>query len=58
MYSDEPCRICGKLLSEDDLNDAVYAGYSQGDKSRAAHGECWRANLPKDEWAYPTDEKG
>lgn len=44
MYSDEPCRICGKLLSREDMNDA-------------AHGHCWNSNQPKQEWAYPHDAK-
>lgn len=42
MYAGEPCRICGRLLIADDLYDAVFAGYSDDSKSRAAHGLCWR----------------
>ncbi len=55
MYANEPCRICGKLLSSEDVNDAVFAGYDRSDKSRSAHGECWRSNKSKQEWAYPED---
>lgn len=50
FYADEPCRICGELIKRPDLHDAVYAGYSQDNKARAAHGECWRKNIPMCEW--------
>jgi len=39
-YANEPCRICGKLLTKDDILTAVFAGYSRDSKSRAAHKEC------------------
>jgi hypothetical protein len=55
MYANEPCRICGELIEAEEVGDAVYAGYSKGDKSRAAHLSCWRSNKPKEEWAYPQD---
>ena len=38
MYEDEPCRICGRLLTMEDLkNGAVFAGYSDDNTSRPAH---------------------
>lgn len=56
VYADEPCRICGVLLTyEDLLNGAVFAGYSADSKSRAAHKACWDAGRPKEQWAYPND---
>lgn len=56
MYVDEPCRICGQMITWDDINDAVFAGYSTDNKSRSAHGECWRSGLPKHKWQYPFDD--
>lgn len=56
MYTNEPCRICGELLTAKN-RDMVYAGYSEGDKSRAAHKACWDSNTPKHLWAYPIDSK-
>lgn len=42
MYSGEPCRICERLLSADDIRDgAVFVGYSADNKSRAAHRTCF-----------------
>ncbi len=42
MYADEPCRICGRPLTMDDLRDgAVFAGYNADNTSRAAHKQCW-----------------
>lgn len=56
FYADEPCRICGKLITMADIqNGAVYAGYSKDNKSRSAHENCWRNQPPKSEWAYPED---
>ena len=41
-YADEPCRLCGKRLTMDDLrNGAVFAGYSSDNTARAAHKACW-----------------
>lgn len=42
MYADEACRICGQILTVEDLSDAKFAGYSDDHKSRSAHGTCWR----------------
>lgn len=43
MYTNEPCRICGAMLTLDDVNNgAVYAGYSQDSAARAAHKSCWQ----------------
>lgn len=53
MYANEPCRICGKLLTMDDLHDgAVFAGYSTDNKSRSAHNACWENRPPENEWAH------
>ena len=41
MYAGEPCRICGKEITVEDLHLVVFAGYSDDSKSRAAHGLCW-----------------
>ena len=53
VYTGEPCRICGKLLTYDDMLDgAVHAGYSKDNVARAAHRGCWEAfgNAPKAQW--------
>jgi hypothetical protein len=55
MYTNEPCRICGKMITRDDLRGLVFAGYSQGNVSRAAHGECWNKGISKSKWTYPED---
>ena len=53
MYANEPCRICGELLTpEDILDDAVFVGYSKDNKSRSAHKECWEKNVPIEQWKY------
>lgn len=59
MYTNEPCRICGELLTMEDMrNGAVFAGYSSDNAARAAHGECWRrypgdsAGTPRTEWRH------
>ena len=47
MYANEPCRVCGEILTpEDILDDAVFVGYSKGNKSRSAHKKCWEKNVP------------
>ena len=38
MYEGEPCRICGKPITN--AADAVFVGYSADNKSRAAHEKC------------------
>lgn len=53
MYEGEPCRVCGQTIT--DATDAVYAGYSVGDKARSAHKSCWQKNLPKSSWVYSED---
>jgi hypothetical protein len=45
MYTNEPCRICGRMIGVDDLKDLVFAGYSKRWPARAAHGRCWRGFL-------------
>lgn len=57
----EPCRICGGMVTKDDLKTAVFAGYGRKESdetpvTRVAHQECW--NLRKDDqstWVYPID---
>jgi hypothetical protein len=51
MYLDEPCRICGELIK--DITGVVYTGYSKDNKSRSAHGKCWKKNIPQAQWAHP-----
>jgi hypothetical protein len=41
MYVGEPCRYCGKPITQDDVHTAVFAGYSSDNKSRTAHKVCW-----------------
>lgn len=57
MYANEPCRICGDLLTMDDVIDgAVFAGYSKNNTSRAAHKACWDARKnDKANWTYSED---
>jgi hypothetical protein len=50
MYEDEPCRICGKTITDASL--AVYAGYSKDNKARSAHKTCWDKDIPVSEWAH------
>lgn len=52
MYTGEPCRICGQLMQYGDLSDTVWAGYSEGDRARIAHGHCWDRQVPQEEWAH------
>ena len=52
MYAGEPCRICGELITRDDLRDLVYAGYSADSKARSAHAACWEKNIPQAEWKH------
>ncbi len=53
MYINEPCRICGTPLTEDDIKTAVFAGYSSCNRSRAAHKQCWDASISKENWSFP-----
>ena len=58
MYTNEPCRICGTTITKDDLDLLVFAGYSQDDMARAAHGHCWERypsldkKTPRPEWVH------
>lgn len=55
----EPCRICGEMLTRQDLNTAVWAGWGSrddGKSARAAHKSCWDAcKDDKANWAFPND---
>ena len=51
MYSNEPCRVCGEIITLNDINNgAVFAGYSKDNKSRTAHKACWDSGKPQAEW--------
>lgn len=41
MYVNEPCRICRRLITWEDISDAVFAGYSADNTARSAHKMCW-----------------
>ena len=42
MYADELCRICGHILTDEDIKaGAIWTGYSKDGKSRSAHKDCW-----------------
>ena len=42
IYTDEPCRICGIILTDEDIKaGAIWAGYDKDSKSRVAHKICW-----------------
>jgi hypothetical protein len=56
MYLGEQCRICGKKIQPEDLNDLIFAGYSADSSSRYAHKECWDKNIPKEQWAFPPED--
>ena len=53
-YVDEPCRICGEMITMQQLvdNQVVFAGYSSNNEARSAHKECWDKNIPVSEWKY------
>jgi hypothetical protein len=55
MAVNSPCRICGEKLTNEDLDEAYYAGYSKCNTALLAHEKCWESNKPKTEWAYPED---
>jgi hypothetical protein len=58
MYANEPCRICGKLITLEDVHEnAVFAGYSIDNKSRSAHKTCWENQPPKKLWAFQDGEE-
>lgn len=42
-YVCEPCRICGKAITWNDLQEdkVVWAGYSSYGSARTAHQACW-----------------
>lgn len=48
FYVGEPCRICGKPITREDIdNGAVFASYSDDDLSRSVHKECWEEREDK-----------
>lgn len=53
MYANEPCRICGRILTMDDIKDgAKFAGYSDDNTSRVAHRRCWEGFVDVARQAY------
>ncbi len=44
MYINEPCRVCGELVSAEDFEDLIFAGYSENLESRTAHGKYHKAS--------------
>lgn len=58
MYINEPCRICGKMITEKDIPTMVWAGYSSNNDARSAHGICWEkypsedGETPHPIWVY------
>lgn len=58
MYANEPCRICGAMLTMDDINNgAVFAGYSSDNAARSAHKACWQRSpgvdgKPNADWVH------
>ena len=59
MYTGEPCRICGAMLTMEDMeNGAVFAGYSIDNAACSAHKECWQRSpmvdgKPGRDWVHP-----
>lgn len=49
QYANEPCRICGQMITENDVIPGgpglIFVGYSDDNTSRAAHGRCWQGFL-------------
>lgn len=52
LYVGEPCRICGKNITQGDLQSIVWAGSSADFKARSAHEDCWKNNKDKKSWAH------
>lgn len=50
MYENEPCRICGEIITDASL--CVYAGYSSDNSARSAHEACWDKNIPLSSWVH------
>jgi hypothetical protein len=42
MYTNEPCRICGRNIEREDVGGLIFTGYSKDNTSRAAHGRCYQ----------------
>ncbi len=58
-YSNEPCRICRKLITEDETRHIVFTGYTDvdGKVSRASHGACWKALTAKERAALKAEHE-
>lgn len=53
MYANEPCRICGLTITEEQVIDAVFAGYSDDNSARSAHRDCWaKYGTHPDSWVH------
>lgn len=50
------CRICGLLVQSADIDDSRWAGSSTFARAFVAHDQCWEAQPPRAEWAYPIDD--
>ena len=50
MYAGEPCRLCGGVITRDDLSEAVFVGYAEDGPGRAAHGRCWEQTAVRWDW--------
>ena len=47
-YANEPCRVCRRLITDDETRNIVFSGYVEidGKVSRASHAACWRDLSP------------
>jgi hypothetical protein len=55
MYAGEPCRICGHILTLEDVKaGAIWTGYSKDGKSRSAHKICWDNAMEIAREMYPS----
>lgn len=43
MYANEPCRICRRMITVEEINGIVFTGYTEvdGKVSRSSHRDCW-----------------
>lgn len=56
-YVGGPCRVCGGPIRQRDLRPGgLVSAVWPGDGVRAAHGGCWRRNVPRQSWAFPVPD--